>query len=130
MDAATSSPPAAVVPPQERPQSVPVWPRAAQLATVFLLGIATTLLIVHACRGLRWGSRPTELAAYQIDLNRAGRAELLQVPGIGNNLAHGILEYRRQHGAFQSVDDLRQVHGIGPTILERLRPWLSVQPEG
>ncbi len=135
MDTATSSTPATVAPPKEQPPSVPTWPRAAQLATVFLLGVATTLLIVHACRGLRWGSRPTELergtlAAYQIDLNRADRAELLQVPGIGNSLAQRIQEDRSEHGAFQSVSDLRRVPGIGPTTVERLRPWLSVQPEG
>jgi competence protein ComEA len=135
MDTATSSTPATVVPLKGQPQSVPAWPRAAQLATVFLLGVATTLLIVHACRGLRWGSRPTELgrgtlAAYQIDLNRADRAELLQVPGIGSSLAQRIQEYRGEHGAFQSVSDLRQVQGIGPTTLERLRPWLWVPPEG
>jgi hypothetical protein len=51
---------------------------------VFLLGVATTLLAVHGCRGLRWGTRPTErepnaLAVHHIDLNRADRTELLQV---------------------------------------------------
>jgi competence ComEA-like helix-hairpin-helix protein len=132
MDAAAPFPPSVIVPPREQPQAV-AWPRAAQVATVFLLGVATTLLAVHGYRGLRWGSRPTELErdalpANQIDLNRADRAELLQVPGIGNSLAQRIEEYRRQHGGFRSVSDLRHVQGIGPTILERLRPWVRVRP--
>jgi len=127
MDAVTPSP-------QQHPQLVPTWPRSAQLATVFLLGVATTLLSISSWRGLRWGSRPTELersplAVYQIDLNRADRAELLQVPGLGNSLAQRIQEYRNDHGAFRSVGDLRQVKGIGPTTVERVRPWLSVQPD-
>jgi competence protein ComEA len=108
--------------------AVSAWPRSAQLAMVFLLGVATTLLAVHGCRGLRWGSRPTELernalSAHRIDLNRADYPELLQVPGVGNSLAQRI----REHGPFQSVDDLTQVKGIGPATLERLRPWVTVQ---
>jgi competence protein ComEA len=135
MDAATSATPVANLPLPEKPRPVPAWPRSAQIATVFLLGVATTLLAVHGCRGLRWGSRPTELeraafAPYQIDLNRADRAELLQVPGLGPSLAQRILDYRSEHGAFQSVGEPRQVHGVGPTILERLRPWVSVRPLG
>jgi competence protein ComEA len=112
---------------------VPPWPRAAQLALVFLLGVATTLLAVHSLRGLRWGSRPTELepgaiSAYRIDLNHANRAELLQLQGVGETLANRIVQHREQHGAFQDVGDLRQVQGIGPTKLEQLRPRVTVQP--
>ena len=133
MDAATSATPVAVVPPPEKRQAVPTWPRSAQMATVFLLGVATMLLALHGCRGLRWGSRPTDLEqgalpAYKIDLNRADRAELLQVPGLGPSLAQRILDYRSEHGSFQSIDELRHVHGVGPTILERFRPWLTVRP--
>jgi competence protein ComEA len=96
---------------------------------VFLLGVATTLLAIHASHGLRWGSRPTHLKnAYQIDLNRADRVELLQIPGVGESMAQRIEEYRRQHGAFQNLSDLRHVQGVGPATLERLRPWLGVQP--
>lgn len=135
MDAASSSPSAAAAAPREQPQAVSTWPRSAQLATVFLLGVATTLLSIHCCRGLRWGSQPTELewgavAAYRIDLNRADRAELLQVPGIGESLARRIHEYRSQHGAFQSISDLRQVQGVGPATLERLRPHFVISLEG
>jgi competence protein ComEA len=129
MNAAASSTSAGAVAPRHPPQAVPTWPRAAQLAMVFLLGVALTLLGAHIYRGLRWGSRPTELQRpYQVDLNRAGRAELLQVPGVGVSLAQRIQDYRGERGSFQSVTDLRQVKGVGPTTLERLRPWFSVQP--
>jgi len=132
MDPAASAAPVAVVPAQEPPQGVPAWSRSAQAAALFLLAVAAMLLAIHGYRGLRWGSRPTALergavAPYQIDLNRADLTELLQVPGVGNGLAGRILAYRLQHGPFESMDDLRQVKGIGPTTLERLRPWLWVQ---
>src|SRR5215472_13643535 len=117
--------------------AVPVtpWPRSAQLALVSLLSVAMIFLAVHSYRGLRWSSRPTNLersvlAVHHIDLNRADRTELLQVPGIGESLAQRIEEDRRQQGPFQTFEELRRVSGIGPTTLERLRPWLSVQPAG
>ena len=81
---------------------------------------------------LRWGSRPTELesdaAAGRIDLNHADRAQLLQLPGVGDVTAQRIEEYRQSHHGFQSVEELRKIHGIGPALLERLRPFVEAEP--
>jgi competence protein ComEA len=110
------------------------WPRSAQLAAAFLLGAATVLLAVHAYGYLGGGSRPTGLQPgaaplYRIELNQAGRADLLQLPGVGENLAQRIENYRHEHGGFRSVDELARVEGIGPATLEKLRPWVCVQAE-
>jgi competence protein ComEA len=126
MDAAPSP-----APPRPPPGSS-TWPRGAQLAAALLLGAALTLLGVHAWGYSRWGSRPTDLdngpaPAYRIDLNKADRTELLQLPGVGANMAERILAYRRENGGFRSVDDLRRVRGIGPATLARLRPWVCVE---
>jgi competence protein ComEA len=48
-----------------------------------------------------------------LDLNAATVAQLDQLPGVGPVLAQRIVDYRTQHGAFRSVDELRQVSGIG-----------------
>src|SRR5689334_17027563 len=90
------------------------WPRAAQLTTAFLLGALISLLAAHAWGSFRWSSRPTDLVqgsrfAYQVDLNVADKSELLQLPGVGNNLANRIAFYRGEHGGFRQVDDLTQI---------------------
>ncbi len=113
---------------------VTAWPRSAQLAIAFLLGVIVTLLTVQVWGYLPWGSRPTDVdrrgeLTYRIDLNRADRAELLQLPGVGDALAGRIEEYRRQHGTFKGVDDLRQVKGMGPARLASLRPFIDTGPE-
>jgi competence protein ComEA len=103
------------------------WPRPAQWATIGLLVLATGLLIGHVVRTLRWGSRPTDLErglGYRVDLNRASRAELLQLPAVGESLAQRIIDYRQSHGRFRNVEELASVHGVGPATLERLRPWV------
>src|SRR5262249_27575867 len=86
-----------------------IWPRAAQWLVAFLLGVTAALLAFHAYGSTRWATRPTTLEqgpslTYRIDLNQAGRAELMQLPGVGDSLAGQIEDYRRQYGAFKSVD--------------------------
>lgn len=55
-----------------------------------------------------------------INLNRAGVAELITLPGIGEVRAQAILDYREEMGPFKSPEDLIAVPGIGPTILAGL----------
>jgi competence protein ComEA len=105
------------------------------LTAAFLLGVATTLLAGHVWSYLPWGTRPTELdhspvLTYRVDLNRAGRAELLQLPGVGDSLASRIENYRREHGGFHTVDDLTAIHGVGPATVAKLRDWVRVSEDG
>ena len=109
--------------PPKPPEVVAAWPRCAQLAGAFLLGGLTVLLGVHALTYLRQGAEPSKIEAappiaYRVDLNAARCAELMQLPGIGPNLADRIEQNRRTSGGFQSVDDLLKVQGIGPTTLD------------
>lgn len=60
------------------------------------------------------GAMPSGAATDEpIDLNTASAAQLDQLPGVGPVLAQRIVDYRTRRGAFRSVDELRQVSGIG-----------------
>jgi len=63
--------------------------------------------------------------AARVDLNQATTSELDALPGIGPVLAGRIVSHRVEHGPYRAVDDLLDVPGIGPTLLERLRPRVS-----
>lgn len=79
--------------------------------------------------GNSYGIRPTQSARVApTDVNRADRAELEQVPGIGPGLAKKIDDHRRAHGPFQSVEELRQVKGIGPATFDKLRAFIRIEP--
>ena len=67
--------------------------------------------------------------AATVNVNTATAAELEAVPGIGPVMAGRIVESRRQQGAFQRLDDLDRVSGIGERTLARLAPYLTVGPE-
>jgi competence protein ComEA len=57
-----------------------------------------------------------------VSLSSADEEELDGLDGIGPTLAGRIVEWRRAHGGFASVDQLLEVPGIGPARLEALRP--------
>jgi len=60
----------------------------------------------------------------RLDASVATAEELATLPGIGPRLAERIVEHRRLHGPFTSIEALDAVRGIGPVTLERLRPYL------
>ena len=64
----------------------------------------------------------------RIDINRAPADELTRLRGIGPSLAQRIVEHRRQHGPFRSVEDLVQVRGIGAAKIRGLRDQAVTGP--
>jgi competence protein ComEA len=66
------------------------------------------------------------LAHAALDLNTATKEQLVALSGIGPAKAQAILDYRAQHGGFKSVDELKDVKGIGARRYERLKSELTV----
>ena len=115
-------------PPTPPTSPAPAPPRAAQVALGLFLVLLFGLLALRGY-GNGIGARPTErVAVAPTDLNRADRAELEQVPGIGPGLAKRIDDHRRDKGPFRSVEELRQVKGIGPATYDKLRAFVRVEP--
>ncbi|WP_030653804.1 MULTISPECIES: ComEA family DNA-binding protein [Streptomyces] len=56
-----------------------------------------------------------------VSLNTATAEQLDTLPGVGPVLAQHIIDYRTQHGGFRSVDELREVNGIGDRRFTDLR---------
>jgi competence protein ComEA len=64
----------------------------------------------------------------QINLNTATVEDLDSIPGIGMVKAQSIITYRESHGSFTSLDDLLNVSGIGPSLLEQITPYIIILP--
>lgn len=61
-----------------------------------------------------------------VDINTATAAQLESVSGIGPKKAEAIVEYRKKHGPFKSVDDLDKVKGLGKASIDKMRSELTV----
>lgn len=61
-----------------------------------------------------------------VNVNTAGQAALETLPGVGPALAGRIIAWREEHGAFTSVEELIDVSGIGPKVLDGLRDQVTV----
>ncbi len=62
----------------------------------------------------------------RVRVNQANQAELETLPGVGPVLAQRILDFREEHGPFQTVEDLLDVPGIGEAKLASLRDHLII----
>ncbi|MDW3852090.1 helix-hairpin-helix domain-containing protein [Staphylococcus saprophyticus] len=62
----------------------------------------------------------------QININDATESQLLTINGIGPTKAKAIIEYRQQHGPFESVEQLKDVKGIGAKTLEKIGSKLTI----
>jgi comEA protein len=60
------------------------------------------------------------------NLNAASAAKLQLLPGIGPKMALRIIEYRKEHGAFSTIEQVMEVKGIGPRKFEKLKPYLQI----
>jgi competence protein ComEA len=74
---------------------------------------------------------PLCVLAGPVDLNSADAATLAkELDGIGLSRAKAIVEYRERNGKFRSVDEVLNVKGIGPQVLEQNKGNLQVRDPG
>jgi competence protein ComEA len=66
------------------------------------------------------------IAFAAININTATKDELVALPGIGPAKAQAIVDYRKTHGPFKAVEELKDVKGIGAKRFEKLKPDLAV----
>ena len=111
-------------------------------STYFFLALVT-LAFLAAVLYLTFGANRTEQEGYTVqterpareeeiapvrvlvNINTATAEELETVTGIGPVLAQAILDYRAEHGDFQTLDELLEVRGIGSAKLDAMRDEIS-----
>ena len=82
------------------------------LAVVFLMAVSGVAL--------------AETAGDKVNINTATVAELAELDGIGSAYAQRIVDYRTAHGLFTSIDQIKDVKGIGEKTFEKNKERLTV----
>ena len=67
-----------------------------------------------------------EFVNYPININTATVQELCTVDGIGEKRAEAIVQYRQQIGGYTSVEQIKNIQGIGDAIYAKVSPYLTV----
>lgn len=75
------------------------------------------------------GGNPSAEQPQKIDINKAGADELDAIPGIGPAKAKAIIDYRTSYGPFGSLEQLTEVKGIGPKMLEKMKDFIKISPK-
>lgn len=63
----------------------------------------------------------------KININKATQTELETIPGVGPSTALKIIEYREQNGKFSSIEDIKNVSGIGDAKYEKMKDYITVK---
>lgn len=118
--------------PDAKPPRFPLIRSREQSSLFLVISICFVALIVYWCcyfpaggSGLDIRYVEPEKVDFVVDINHSKWPELSLFPGVGEGLARRIVDYRNENGPFTSVEELTKVRGIGPTKLEKIKPFLA-----
>lgn len=98
------------------------------VANAVLLACVLSLAMAAATTGVQ-AARPassTPPLSGVVNVNTATPDQLQLLPGVGASRAEAIVAHRKQQGGFEKVEDLLAVKGIGESMLEKMRPFVTV----
>ena len=104
----------------------PISRASARVFLVILLGVfaASVAPLPLVPTAAAASARPALTGV--VNINTASADELQLLPGVGRSRAAAIVQLRKERGGFKRVDDLTAVSGIGETMLDTMRPHLTL----
>jgi competence protein ComEA len=73
------------------------------------------------------GAQAQEEAKVKVNINTATAEELMVLKYVGEALSQRIVEYREEHGAFESPEDIVKVPGVGQRVYEENKDIITVE---
>ena len=78
-------------------------------------------------KGVILSDENTNTSTLVININTASESELEQLPGIGPSISSRIIEYRNKNGKFKSIEDIKNVTGVGDSKFEKIKDLIKVK---
>ena len=86
--------------------------------------IAHRILQKHYAKYLKRGSQKE--SPKQININRAKLTELITLPHVGPALAVKIVDYRKKHQGFDTIEEIKKVNGIGQGVFNAILHYITL----
>jgi competence protein ComEA len=67
------------------------------------------------------------LVTTKVNINTATVTQLTELNGIGESIANAIVEYRNKNGKFKSIEDIKNVSGIGESKFENIKEYICIK---
>jgi competence protein ComEA len=68
----------------------------------------------------------TEKEIGKININTADLSKLKEIPGVGDVKAKSIIDYREKNGGFKSIEDIKNIDGIGEKTFEKIKDSITI----
>ena len=72
-------------------------------------------------------SSTSDTSSKKVNINTATQEELDTLPGIGPSIASKIIDYREQNGKFNSIEEIKEVSGIGEAKYEKIKASITIK---
>ena len=72
-------------------------------------------------------SSTSDTSSKKVNINTATQEELDTLPGIGPSIASKIIDYREQNGKFNSIEEIKEVSGIGEAKYEKIKDSITIK---
>ena len=72
-------------------------------------------------------SSTSDMSSKKVNINTATQEELDTLPGIGPSIAAKIIDYREQNGKFNSIEEIKEVSGIGEAKYEKIKASITIK---
>lgn len=104
--------------------------RKFMITLLVALGLSSSLSAMAAKAAATASSAPPVASATAatalVNVNTGDLQALETIKGLGPSKAQAIVDYRNKNGHFQTIQDLAKVPGIGPKLLAKIQPQISV----
>ena len=71
-------------------------------------------------------STENKIVSGKISINTASKEDLMKLSGVGESKADAIINYRKENGNFNSIEDIKNVSGIGDALYEKIKNDITI----
>ena len=83
-------------------------------------------VVVPRLPSMETSNTKMDVSSEKININTASKEILMTLSKIGESKANSIIEYREKNGEFKTIEDIKKVSGIGDSLFESIKDYITI----